>query len=346
MKDNRFKAITDEELTSAILEYIRSVTRAPTDASPSSGIPTNDIPRNDNNIGSIVGGVVGTVVGVTLISIPIALLIYFVKRQMQAQSLTLKKTEEGLDEACKITEGAIQQGSEGITGVMQQAARDLNVKSNAQYYVANNTPQHDASKIQPSTVVSFRELEQRSLAEERLSIKPTKPSATSTSTKVLPSAVPPVSPSPKQVKLRTLPAACELNEELISSLKDACFKGDLVRLKRTSPKNFNVNQLLPHHSTGDKVSLLHLACASGQTHIVHYLIEQGADVNLSSALSMTPLYLATLRRKTEVIKQLLKANVDISIQSQSQTPLELAIAQKDDETIRLLQGNQSKTNPK
>ncbi|RLV58313.1 ankyrin repeat domain-containing protein, partial [Parashewanella curva] len=330
---NSFKAITDEELTSAILEYIRSVTRA----------PTVDNPTNDNSIVRVIGGVVGTVVGVTLISIPIALLIYFVKRQMQAQGLTLKKTEEGLDEACKITEDAIQKGSEGITGVMQQAARDLNVKSNAQYYVANNSPQHDASKIQSSAVVSFRELEQRSLAEDRtFTVKAEVPSANSTKPP-LPSAAPPVSPSPKPLKLQTLPVVNELSEELALRLKSACIEGDLARLKQISPNNFNVNQLLPHHLTGDKVSLLHLACASGQTHIVHYLIEQGADVNLSSALSMTPLYLATLQRKTEVIKQLLKANVDISIQSQSQTPLELAKAQKDDETIRLLQGRQPKT---
>ncbi|RLV58937.1 ankyrin repeat domain-containing protein, partial [Parashewanella curva] len=302
-----------------------------------------------------------------------------------------------LDEACKITEGAIQQGSEGITGVMQQAAQDLKVKSNAQYHVANSNAQHDASKIQPSTVVSFRELEQRSLEEERNSIAALNESPTlsvsrqqTTSTSIspvasngdtkkpilekkddvvilemiggdlpsrhrealsaraLPSPAPRPQPSPEirnklkpdlELESQSTSVAnknVESETDLNSRLLNACQKGDTSKLKEQLPPTFDVNQPLQFSSLQEKVTLLHVACVQGHVEIIDYLISRGANVNAVTELGFTPLYFAILRSQSQVVERLIKENVNIDIETQGKTPLQLAIARGDDAIVQLL----------
>ncbi|RLV58240.1 hypothetical protein D5018_18355 [Parashewanella curva] len=136
----------------------------------------------------------------------------------------------------------------------------------------------------------------------------------------------------------------QLTKQYTQAMFDACASGSLDQLKlliRELPYDFDVNLLIENEIAKDSITLLHVACSTGQTEIVDYLLKQQADANIKSVKGHTPLFLAVWSGHVKVVKQLLCAKADKSIESDDKTPLELAKEQGNADIIHLLEKPQS-----
>ena len=80
-----------------------------------------------------------------------------------------------------------------------------------------------------------------------------------------------------------------------------------------------VRQLLSqhqHHGVNAKGKFgrtpLHLACAKGHRDIVHYLIEQEADLEIKNNHGFSPLYVASLHNHPSIVKVLVEGGASLS----------------------------------
>ena len=70
---------------------------------------------------------------------------------------------------------------------------------------------------------------------------------------------------------------------------------------------------------------LHVAAIQGKANIVQQLIEAGADINAPGEHGYTPLHEACAQGKIEVVELLLRNGADVAIENKDgNTPLELA----------------------
>jgi len=84
---------------------------------------------------------------------------------------------------------------------------------------------------------------------------------------------------------------------------DAAFNGLLEKLQKwhTDNPHININTPGPDNNT-----LLYLAARNGHTPIVEWLIQEGANVNITQNTGSTPLHAAAYRGQVEVCKILLQ----------------------------------------
>eukprot|EP00005_Dracoamoeba_jomungandri_P001316 CAMPEP_0174254968 /NCGR_PEP_ID=MMETSP0439-20130205/4304_1 /TAXON_ID=0 /ORGANISM="Stereomyxa ramosa, Strain Chinc5" /LENGTH=122 /DNA_ID=CAMNT_0015336891 /DNA_START=31 /DNA_END=399 /DNA_ORIENTATION=- len=85
--------------------------------------------------------------------------------------------------------------------------------------------------------------------------------------------------------------------------------GDLDGVKEAVAAGENVNQV---DATVNKRTPLHHAADFGQTEVISYLIENGADVNAKDAFGITPLLAATYESHADAVAVLVKAGADKS----------------------------------
>ena len=81
----------------------------------------------------------------------------------------------------------------------------------------------------------------------------------------------------------------------IKTIWDAARYGDLDTLKQ----KLNANEISNINDSnelkfGQKRKLLHIATATGKTHVVKFLLEKGADVNVVDKFKRTPLFFAAV----------------------------------------------------
>ena len=100
----------------------------------------------------------------------------------------------------------------------------------------------------------------------------------------------------------------------IKTIWDAARYGDLDTLKQ----KLNANEISNINDSnelkfGQKRKLLHIATATGKTHVVKFLLEKGADVNVVDKFKRTPLFFAARNDEYEILKILLNAGGDPSM---------------------------------
>lgn len=96
----------------------------------------------------------------------------------------------------------------------------------------------------------------------------------------------------------------------VKTIWDAARYGDLDTLKqKLSDPGVDINGI-NEKKFGHKRTLLHIAAASGKTHVVNYLLQNGADVNSSDSFKRTPLFFAARNDEYEILKILLGAGAD------------------------------------
>ena len=99
----------------------------------------------------------------------------------------------------------------------------------------------------------------------------------------------------------------------VKTIWDAARYGDLDTLKQNlNAPGVDVNGA-NEEKFGHKRTLLHIAAASGKTHVVKYLLENGAAVNSSDRFKRTPLFFAARNDEYEILKILLEAGADRAI---------------------------------
>lgn len=114
----------------------------------------------------------------------------------------------------------------------------------------------------------------------------------------------------------------------------ACFFGQLEVVKFLLENGANPN-LTSNNSF--QVAPIHSACAISHFEIAAILIAHGADVNAKQAQGYTPLHSAAHNGKTELVKLLVDNNANTNAKTDSgQTPLEMALEKNFVETAVVL----------
>lgn len=73
------------------------------------------------------------------------------------------------------------------------------------------------------------------------------------------------------------------------------------------------------------ITLMHYASAIGKAEILTYMIEQGADINISDMLGRRPIHMAAAQDNITVLYILLNAGVKVDIADQNgETPIDIA----------------------
>jgi len=104
--------------------------------------------------------------------------------------------------------------------------------------------------------------------------------------------------------------------------------GDLEKVKRLIQQHVRVNAMNCNHQTA-----LFLACESGHTEVVQYLLDSGASVDLGAK----PLIAAVRNNHYDCVKLLLQHNADISCKNtKRKSPMSVALQHRHYSIILLL----------
>jgi len=120
-----------------------------------------------------------------------------------------------------------------------------------------------------------------------------------------------------------------------ATLWDASADGDLEMCKlRMKSSLTKVNAQDAQGKTA-----LHEAARWGHRHVVEYLLEQGAQLDLATAEGSTPLHLAARFGQDDVVQYLVEKGAVVNVQDNDKdTPLMLASGAGKVSTVRLLLG--------
>ena len=84
-------------------------------------------------------------------------------------------------------------------------------------------------------------------------------------------------------------------------------------------------------------SVLGLAVWGNKCEMVHFLLESGANVNITDNLNWTPLMMASYSGYVDIVQELLRHNADVSVTNKKgMTALDLAIFYNHSEIVELL----------
>ncbi len=117
--------------------------------------------------------------------------------------------------------------------------------------------------------------------------------------------------------------------DLDLDLVEACKNGDLERLKKLFRENNNIdiNKYYNKDHNGSCVStLLLIACNNKRIKIVNFLLENGADPNITyeCCAKWTPLHSACHYGYLEIVDALVNAGANLFIKVNDYTPLDIA----------------------
>ncbi len=127
----------------------------------------------------------------------------------------------------------------------------------------------------------------------------------------------------------------DVQEESVEDkdFRDMAMHGNLIRMKEI-PGNPNPNSV--EYFTNR--TPMHKACFFGHDHVVSYLLECGADVNVVDVEGDTPLHDAAKLGHTACVKLLLEAGASTKVANKkNQTPLDLAKSIGSDELVAMIQ---------
>ncbi len=132
---------------------------------------------------------------------------------------------------------------------------------------------------------------------------------------------------------------------IIAILIQACKYGDINILKYFFNNTSDLNIDLIYYEVYNKKSTMLLYSVEYEhLDIVEYLLENGADVNLSNQSGITPLMRAILTKNIDLIKCILKYDIDINkTDNNGETALVKAAIFDDIEITKLLVGNGANT---
>ena len=125
-----------------------------------------------------------------------------------------------------------------------------------------------------------------------------------------------------------------MENNLNNQLRDACWNGNLEKVKSLREKGADMNAKSQCGST-----LLHWACHSGKLEIAKYLIEKGADVNAKDKEGATPFHYACRYGNLELVKYLVEEHgVDVNAKNRNRTDSEVILKI----TLRMITKNDKK----
>lgn len=112
------------------------------------------------------------------------------------------------------------------------------------------------------------------------------------------------------------------NIRLLKKLIDAIMEHNYEEIHRlVDLLHVDLNQSYEYEGTP-----LHVAVKEGDTELVKYLLEKGANPNAKGAFGETPLHIAVDRGYLDIVKLLLENGADPNIQSnEGNTPLHIAV---------------------
>ncbi len=137
----------------------------------------------------------------------------------------------------------------------------------------------------------------------------------------------------------------EISAEVYEEFHDAAKKDDLNKVRQL----LSYKEELLEKTDKYKRTALHSAARYGAAAVSGYLIETGANLNTGDENGDTPLHLASLYSQDEVVKLILKSNVDINasnvdinaLNDDENTPLSLAVYYGNLKTVGLLLSNEA-----
>ncbi|MCP4369753.1 MAG: hypothetical protein GY797_16815 [Deltaproteobacteria bacterium] len=125
------------------------------------------------------------------------------------------------------------------------------------------------------------------------------------------------------------------NPEATSRLKvlsESMYANDITEIRKLIEAEADVNVINKFGATP-----LYSASGKGHTEVVKLLLDAGSDVNKTKHNGVTALYIASGKGHTEVVKLLLVAGADANIASQTEaTPLYRASEKRHADVVRLL----------
>jgi uncharacterized protein len=123
-----------------------------------------------------------------------------------------------------------------------------------------------------------------------------------------------------------------MNAELIKSIRTAIKDGDLARF----------SALIDAHPEALRISTvfgtwMHVAATHGELKIVAEMVKRGMDVNATGGVAgATALHSAVRHKQHEIVKYLLDIGADMDVSEPHRNPLFAAISENDLEAARLL----------
>jgi len=123
--------------------------------------------------------------------------------------------------------------------------------------------------------------------------------------------------------------ACKNGDENMVKeiLKDMHLKG-LDAIKKAQGSDQQQSKSIINEQNAEGWGLLHMACKNGSSDIVQYLLENGANIELTTNMNETPLYIACENGHLNVVKMLLEHHANIQNKSLNKRMTVLHIACK------------------
>ena len=129
-----------------------------------------------------------------------------------------------------------------------------------------------------------------------------------------------------------------------AEIHEAAMAGDVEKVKAILEKD---PSQLNAYDEYREFSPLHIAALNDQKEVAAFLIEKGADVNLTNSGKISPLLIAAALGHTEIARRLIQKGADVNVMTRDNfTPLYLAAAQGRLEIVRLLIEKGAKVNAK
>ena len=126
----------------------------------------------------------------------------------------------------------------------------------------------------------------------------------------------------------------------MSNITNLCeaIKSDDVSAVKTLLQNLNKNNINTRHENATPlfIAVSKTNVTKESMEIVKALLNAGADPNITNQHGMTPLFSASINGHAELITELLKKGADVNIQCNNLTPLYVAAASENIETVKTL----------
>eukprot|EP01057_Protomagalhaensia_wolfi_P000864 Protomagalhaensia_wolfi_Nauph_80__863@NODE_149_length_3412_cov_696_803439_g99_i1_p2_GENE_NODE_149_length_3412_cov_696_803439_g99_i1NODE_149_length_3412_cov_696_803439_g99_i1_p2_ORF_typecomplete_len198_score45_18Ank_5/PF13857_6/8_8e03Ank_5/PF13857_6/1_4e11Ank_5/PF13857_6/4_1e06Ank_5/PF13857_6/6_1e12Ank_4/PF13637_6/4_6e02Ank_4/PF13637_6/4_1e14Ank_4/PF13637_6/3e07Ank_2/PF12796_7/3_9e14Ank_2/PF12796_7/1_9e08Ank/PF00023_30/0_00012Ank/PF00023_30/0_027Ank/PF00023_30/6_4e10Ank_3/PF13606_6/7e02Ank_3/PF13 len=135
-----------------------------------------------------------------------------------------------------------------------------------------------------------------------------------------------------------------VKNDKFSHFSDACFHGNVEKMRETLKKEGGKNPLQVINKPTPKESgglyPIHRAAQKGKCDAIRFLLDNNADVNVTSAAGETPLHVASFHKNKEAVIELLKSPAKKDLNKaeleHGMTPLHMAIYRGSPEITEIL----------